>query len=301
MLILVTGGTGFIGRSLCNRLLAEGHAVAVLSRQPAAVAGLFGSKVTPIQQPALASILQRCDAVINLAGAPIFGPRWSAARKRVLLDSRVTLTDQLVSVMADLQTRPRILLSGSAIGYYGDQGDVSLSEAATPSGGFSHELCAAWERAAGWATELGVRVCTLRTGLVLGPKGGLLQRMSLPFRLGLGGRLGTGRQWMSWIHIDDHVEAMLALLNTPQAQGPYNLTAPTPVTNRVFTEALARQLHRPAIAHLPAPLLRLLLGEMAELLLSSQRVVPQRLTEELGLVFKFPTLELALSDCLKPS
>ena len=125
--------------------------------------------------------------------------------------------------------------------------------------------------------------------------------MLLPFRLGLGGRLGSGRQWMSWIHIEDHVEAMVALLNSPHAQGPYNLTAPTPVTNRLFTEALARHLRRPAIAHLPAPLLKLLFGEMAELLLGSQRVIPQRLTEELGLVFKFPTLDDALADCLKPS
>jgi uncharacterized protein (TIGR01777 family) len=299
MRILVTGGTGFIGRALCRRLLADGNAVGVLSRQPATFAGLFGAHAQPIEFPIQTADIEGYDAVVNLAGAPIFGPRWSTARKQLLRDSRVQLTEQLVGRLGQLSKPPRVLLSGSAIGYYGDHGATAVDETASPSNGFSHELCAAWELAGQRAVEFGMRVCTLRTGVVLGPDGGLLQRMSVPFRLGLGGRLGDGRQWMSWIHLEDHLNAMLHLLQDPRASGPFNLTAPNPVTNGAFTEALARLLRRPAFLHLPAPLLRLLFGEMSELLLASQKVLPKRLTEQTDLSFRFPTLTDALADCLK--
>ena len=300
MRILVTGGSGFIGRSLCSRLLTEGHSVSVLTRKPAHTAGLFGSRITTIGYPLRSSLPGHFDAIVNLAGAPIFGRRWSAARKQLLFDSRVTFTKQIVDWIAQMDPRPSVLLSGSAIGYYGDQGEDTLEETSPPSkDGFSHELCSAWEGAAVSAEHMGVRVCTLRTGIVLGPSGGLLQRMSVPFRLGLGGRLGTGRQWMSWIHLQDHIAALLALLNDPKAAGPYNLTAPEPVTNRFFTESLGRHLHRPAFLHLPAPLLKWLLGEMSELLLGSQKVIPRRLIREEAFGFQFPTLDAALADCLK--
>lgn len=298
MRILVTGGTGFIGRSLCRRLLADDHAVSILSRRPATVAGLFAGGPTPIPYPLHAASLSGHDAIINLAGAPIFGARWTASRKQVLRDSRVALTERLVTCIGQANPRPGILISGSAIGYYGDQGDTTLDETSASMDSFSHALCADWEHAAQGAREFGVRVCTVRTGVVIGPGGGLLQRMSLPFRSGLGGRLGTGRQWMSWIHIEDHVSAMLKLLCEPTANGPYNLTAPHPVTNGAFTATLARRLRRPAFLHLPAPLLKLLFGEMAELMLGSQRVIPARLMQELNFSFRFPTLDGALAHCL---
>jgi uncharacterized protein (TIGR01777 family) len=297
--VLVTGGTGFIGRFLCRRLLADGHAVDILSRQPANVAGLFGHRVTTHEFPVRPTVIDGVDAIINLAGAPIFGPRWSAARKRLLFESRVGLTEQLVQGIALAKKKPTVLLSGSAIGFYGDHGDQPLDESASPTDDFAHQLCDAWELAACRASDYGVRVCTLRTGLVLGPGGGLLQRMSGPFKLGLGGRLGDGRQWMSWIHIEDHIDAMMRLLTEPALRGPFNLTAPHPVPNRVFTQTLAAAVHRPALFHLPAWLLRFLFGEMASLMLCSQRVLPKRLTEQADLRFRFPVLDSALADCLK--
>jgi uncharacterized protein (TIGR01777 family) len=298
MRILVTGGSGFIGQSLCRRLLADGNAVDVVSRQPAKVAGLFGAHTTLHSYPITPRLIEQADAVVNLAGAPIFGPLWTAARKKILWDSRIGVTEQLVDALATAQRKPKILISGSAIGYYGPHGNDALAESSEPSPDFGHALCAAWEQAALRAETVGLRVCTLRTGLVLGPRGGLLQRMSIPFRLGLGGRLGKGEQWMSWIHLNDHVNAIVHLLGSSTLHGPFNLTAPNPVTNRAFTDCLAAAVHRPAFLHLPAWLLRGLLGEMADLLLGSQRVFPRRLTDEAGFQFAFAELDHALADCL---
>lgn len=269
----------------------------VLSRSSERVRRVCGNDVTPVTDLDSLQAGDRFDAIVNLAGAPIFGRRWSRSRKQILWDSRVGLTDQLVEFIARADDKPATLLSGSAIGFYGDQGDLVLDESSPAADDFSHRLCAAWEASANRACDFGVRVCMLRTGLVLGKNGGLLQRMVPPFKLGLGGRLGSGAQWMSWIHLDDHVRAMTTLLEAGNLSGTFNLTAPNPVTNADFTAALAAHLHRPAWFHLPAALLRLLFGEMSGLLLASQRVVPRRLSEA-DFPFRYATLDAALTEAL---
>jgi len=234
------------------------------------------------------------DAVINLAGEPIVDAYWSTRRKQVLWDSRVTLTEELVRRINLAEHKPAVLLSGSAVGYYGDRGDTVLDENAGAGAGFSAELCKAWEGAAR-AAEPAVRVCLLRTSPVLSRDGGLLGKMLPPFKLGLGARLGGGRQWMSWIHIDDYVALVLRLLQDAQARGPFNMAAPEPATNREFTAALAQAVQRPAWFVAPAWLLRLGMGERASLMLEGQRVVPGKFIAA-GHVFRFPHLADALRD-----
>ncbi len=293
MRILVTGGTGFIGRPLCARLLAEGHQLTVLSRHPAGVASLIAPAVTAWDSLDQWQAEDTFDAVINLAGLPIIDAAWTAARKQALWDSRVTLTRQLVAKIRNAVQPPAVFLSGSAIGYYGDCGDRAVDEADPAGQDYGATLCNAWEQAALEASSENTRVCLLRTGLVLHPSGGMLGRMSLPYRLGLGGAIGSGEQWMSWIHRDDHIAIMLRLLHTSTAAGIYNLTAPTPVNNRTFSHELARSFNRPDILTTPAWLLRLILGERAELLLTGQKVLPKRILE-LGYTFEYPELEAAL-------
>ncbi|GAB2884236.1 TIGR01777 family oxidoreductase [Uliginosibacterium flavum] len=297
MNILITGGTGMLGRALCAVLLAEGHQLTVLSRQPAKVAKLCGASVQ-----AFASLDDwrpgvHFDAVINLAGAQILDFPWTEVRKHALWASRITLTEQLTAAIARAERKPSVLLSGSAIGYYGDCGEAPCSDAfAVPNPSahdFGARLCAAWENAASQATGWGVRVCLLRTGLVLARQGGLLARMRLPFKLGLGARLGDGLQWMSWIHIDDWVGAVLALLRTESACGAFNLTAPQPVRNIEFTTTLGRSLNRPTPFTLPTVLLQLALGQRAYLLLGGQRVLPERL-QAISYRFQQPSLPEAL-------
>ena len=286
MNILITGGTGFLGRSLCSALMAQGHAVTVLSRQRAAkVQQLCGCKVTPRADLATWQQGEFFDAVVNLAGAPVFDRPWSVARKALLWESRVGFTQRLVARLAASCQPPQVLLSASAIGIYGDQGDCVLTEDSEPSADFLGRLCSAWEASAMAAGERGVRVCSLRTGLVLHASGGILHRMLLPFRCGLGARLGDGRQWMSWIGLEDWVGLVLRLLEDGRATGAYNLTAPHPVTNAEFTSALAKSVRRPAWAVAPACLLRGFLGERASMLLGSQRALPQKATS-LGYGFK---------------
>ncbi len=297
MKILLTGGTGLIGQTLCAALLRDGHVLTVLSRRPASVAQKCGAGVRAIATLAEWRADEAFDAVINLAGEPIVDARWTAQRKQRLLDSRVMLTQDLVARIAAAQRKPTVLLSGSAIGYYGDCGDAPCDEAAPAGTDFGAELCAAWEGAALQAADHGVRVCLLRTGLVLSAQGGLLAKMRLPFSLGLGTRLGNGRQWMNWIHIDDHVALVRQLLTQADASGPVNLTAPVPVTNADFTASLARALHRPACLAAPAPLLKLALGERSVLLLGGQRVLPAR-AAALGFAFNHRTLDQALQALL---
>lgn len=294
MRILVTGGTGFIGRHLVQALRARGDAVDVLSRQ-SAPAGL-GNGVTVYTR--LEQVPEGVDAVINLAGAPI-ARRWSEQYKAVLRDSRLRLTAALVEWMRTCSTPPAVLVSGSAMGYYGSQGDRTLNEQAAPKGGFSHDLCAAWEHEAAQASELGVRVCCVRTGLVLGRDGGALEKMVPLFKWGLGGPIGSGRQWVSWIHIDDEVNAILHLLDQPALSGAFNLTAPNPCTHEVFSKMLASVLRRPALLRMPAPLMRLLLGEAAELVVCGQRVVPEGLLAS-GYRFRYTTVDAALEQVLTP-
>jgi uncharacterized protein (TIGR01777 family) len=295
--ILITGGTGLIGRQLCTALLAERHALTVLSRSPDSVPAKCGAGVQAMASLAEWQPDRHFDAVINLAGEPIVDARWTAQRKQALWDSRITLTENLVQRIAAAQHKPRVLLSGSAVGYYGNRGNAALDEAAGPGEDFPAQLCAAWEAAALVAETFGVRVCLLRTGLVLSRRGGLLGRMLLPFRLGLGARLGNGRQWMSWIHIDDYVAMLLGLLRNEHARGPYNMTAPQPASNREFTATLAKVLHRPAPFIMPALFLKLVMGERACLLLEGQKVLPQNI-ESAGYRFAFANLADALKDLL---
>lgn len=293
--LLITGGTGFIGQVLCRELTARGWSLTVLSRQnPDKVTALCG-KVTVISNLNQTAGHPGFQAVINLAGEGIADKRWSEARKQALRDSRIALTRQLVEVMANWQSAPDVLVSGSAVGFYGDQKDQTVTEETLPHAEFTHELCRDWEQAALAAETLGVRVCLSRTGIVAGPKGGFLQRMLLPFRLGLGGRLGSGKQYMPWVHRDDVVAGLIWMLENPNASGAYNMVSPSPVTNAEFTRTLAKVLHRPALFPAPAAILKIALGEMATLLLTGQKAIPASLEQE-GFEFRYKNLALALED-----
>jgi len=293
MKILITGASGFIGRELVKALSQDGHELFLLTHQTVLSKDHFS--FNSLEE--LPEKISALDAVINLAGAPIMGRPWTEARKKVLWDSRVGLTEKLVDALAQLTSPPKIFLSGSAIGIYGDQGDTTLDESAVLQGGFGHQLCLAWEKAALKAETWGARVVILRTGLVIGAKGGFLKPMEWPFRLGLGGPIGPGRHWMSWIHRDDHIRLMCALLANPDARGPYNLTAPLPVTNSEFTATLARVVRKPAFIRIPSKLLQWTLGEMAGLLMESTRVIPEKALKE-GFLFQHPELEPAIREAL---
>lgn len=295
MNILMTGGTGFIGRALINSLVKDGHKVTVLSRTPDTVNKIIGNELTSLSNLEQLSSKQHFEVIINLAGAPIFDKYWSDARKQVIRDSRIKLTEQLLAYIARASIKPELLISGSAIGYYGDQGDTVLNESSTPHHDFSQRLCADWESSAQQAEQFGVRVCLIRTGLVLAHEGGLLQRMLRPFNLGLGGILGNGQQWMSWIHRDDWISIAKFMISNTAMQGAYNATAPQPVTNRAFTKILAQHLKRPALFPVPAWFLKMLLGERADLVLASQRVLPERLLAE-NFHFQYPELLSALTE-----
>jgi hypothetical protein len=297
MHILLTGGTGLIGRHLCKALLAEGYELTVFSRNPASVPAKCGAGVHAMAALADWKPDRFFDAVINLAGEPIVDARWTEQRKQVLRDSRIALTEELVRRIAAAEHKPAVLLSGSAVGYYGGRGDEMLDETSAAGNDFPAQLCVDWEASAAAAEKLGVRVCRSRTGLILSKEGGLLGRMLLPFRMGMGTRVGDGRQWMSWIHIDDYVAMVVRLLHDEQMRGAYNITSPAPVTNAEFTATLAAVLRRPAPFVAPAALLRLTMGESAGMLLEGQRMLPKRLLAA-GLTFRFGSLEAALKDLL---
>jgi len=297
MKYLITGGTGFIGRELCQALLTRNHSLVVLSRSPEKVVTTLGKQVTPLNHLQDLASSEYFDGIINLAGAPIFGGRWTDKRKRVICNSRIQITQDLVEFIARSHKKPGVFLSGSAVGFYGDHGDHFVSETSPGYDEFGHRLCVDWEREAEKASDQSVRVCLLRTGLVVGKNGGFLKPMILPFKLGLGGRLGSGQQWMPWIHLHDHISIILHLLEKPTLEGIFNLTSPNPVTNREFTRTLAGILHRPAFLHIPAWALNLILGEMSELLLGGQRAIPTRI-QDAGFSFKYPTLDVALQNVL---
>jgi uncharacterized protein (TIGR01777 family) len=294
MRYLITGGSGFIGRALSRALLADGQEVTVLTRDPVRAGVRLPQGVRLVAEW---NQVPPADAVINLAGENLAQGRWNAARKRALQDSRVGTTRALCAWIAAQSAPPRVLVSGSAIGWYGPRGDETLSEDAAPGQDFAANLCRAWENEAAKAQPLGVRVCYIRTGIVLDAEDGALKKMLLPFRLGLGGRMGDGRQWMSWIARADIVALIRWLVQNEQTAGVYNATAPTPVTNAQFTAALGRALHRPVWLPAPALALRLLLGEMAELLLTGQRVLPTRALRE-GFAFRYAALPAALEASL---
>ncbi|MEX2044781.1 MAG: TIGR01777 family oxidoreductase [Opitutus sp.] len=292
MKVLLAGASGLIGTALVPALRAAGHEVRRLVRRPPE--GTDGVAWDPgrlqIDPRAFADI----DAVVNLSGENIGAGRWSASRRERIFHSRVDATRTLVMAIAALARKPSIFISASAAGYYGDRGDELLTERSEIGHGFLPEVCLAWETHAEGAARVGVRTARLRLGVVLAEEGGAIGRMAPLFKLGLGGRLGHGRQWMPWISLDDAVRAILHILTHPHCEGAYNLTAPEPVTNADFTRALAGVLHRPAVLPAPAWALRLALGRMAdEALLASTRALPERLTRE-GFKFRHPEVRLAL-------
>jgi uncharacterized protein len=299
MKIAITGASGLIGRALAPALQDDGHTVVRMVRRPARgadeVAWDPGSRT--LEPAALAGV----DAVVHLAGAGIGARRWTAGYQRTLLDSRVGGTTTLASaITACAGEAPRIWLSASAVGYYGDTGDRIVDEASPAGTGFLAHLCEAWEEATGPAAEAGVRVCLLGSGLVLSPKGGLLGRTRPMFKLGLGGRLGSGRQYQSWISLHDEIAAIRYLLAADDIAGPVNLTGPEPVTNAEFTRTLGRLLGRPTVAAVPGFALRAALGAFAdEGVLTGQRVAPRVLTDH-GFTHTHPDLESALRWALSP-
>jgi uncharacterized protein (TIGR01777 family) len=295
--ITISGASGLIGRRLLKTLAADGHALHVLSRHAGTnlPANVKLSAWDPVKGEPPAEALREADAVIHLAGEPV-AQRWNADVKRRIRDSRVIGTANLVEALAKLPRRPKTLISASAIGYYGDRGDEVLTESALPGNDYLADVCVDWEKAAQSAEAFGIRVVRVRTGVVLDPKGGALAKMLPPFRMGVGGRVGSGRQWMSWIHAEDLAGMMVWALNGP-VSGPMNGVAPNPVTNAEFTHVLASTLHRPAMFPVPTFGLKLLFGEMSEVMLASQRVEPA-VAEAGGFQFRFPQLDRALADAL---
>jgi uncharacterized protein (TIGR01777 family) len=306
MRIFVTGGTGLVGRRLVRRLHERGDQAVILTRRAGHARELFGNNVVvvegdPMQSGDWMDAVADCDAVVHLAGENVFAHRWNAEFKRLLRDSRVLSTQHVVEalrrqpVRADGQTK--VLVSASAIGYYGPHGDEELTEDSPPGSDFLAQLCVEWEQAARAAEASGVRAAWVRVGVVLDKEGGALAKLLTPFRLCAGGPVGSGRQWMSWIHYADLVSLFLLALDNAQARGPLNGTAPNPVTNREFSKTLGRVLHRPSLVWTPALALRIALGEVAELITTGQRVLPKRALE-LGYSFQYPTLDAALTQIL---
>lgn len=294
--IAVTGSTGLIGAALVRSLLADGHEVVRLVRRPATT----GNEVEwdPKRQFVDVAGLVGCDAVVHLAGAGVGDRRWTEAYKREIRDSRVLGTAAIAEAVASLDTPPKVLVSGSAIGFYGDTGDRAVDESAPPGEGFLPSVCVEWEEAATAAQEADVRTVFARTGLVVAREGGAWGRLFPLFKAGLGGRLGNGSQYWSFIALHDHIAALRHLIDTPTLSGPVNLTGPDPVTNREVTAAMGRVLHRPTLFTAPAPALRIALGGFAEDVLGSQRVLPGQLLDS-GFSFAFPGIDAAIRAALR--
>jgi uncharacterized protein (TIGR01777 family) len=296
--IAISGASGLIGRRLLKVLAADGHSLHVFSRHAGTnlPAGIKLSVWNPARGEPPAASLQDIDAVVYLAGAPV-AQRWTAHAREAIRESRVTGTHNLVQALAKLPRKPQVLVCASAVGYYGSRGDEVLTESSAPGTDYLAKLCLDWENEAQAAEGLGMRVVRIRTGLVLDARSGALPRMLLPFRMGMGGKLAGGRQWMSWIHLGD-LAALFQFALTSRLSGPVNGVAPNPVTNSEFTRALAAAVHRPAIFPVPAMALRLIFGEMSQVLLASQRAVP-RAAETAGFSFRFQELGPALADILR--
>lgn len=300
MKLVIAGGTGLIGSALSLQLLEKGHSLTILTR-------FFGSRLptnskkyqlwSPPAPGAWEETIDGADAVVNLAGEPIAAKRWSEKQKEKIRSSRVDTTRALVAAIAKARTKPQLLLNASAVGYYGPRGDKSLTEETGPGNDFLSRVCIAWEEEAKKAQDYGLRVIRLRTGIVLAREGGALAKMAPPFKFFVGGPLGSGKQWLSWIHIEDEVGLILFLLEHPHAHGAVNATAPNPVTMTEFCKTLGRVLHRPSWAPVPAFVLRPMLGEMADMLLTGQRVFPDT-AQKLGYSFRYPTLYEALQTCM---
>ena len=294
MTIVIAGGSGFLGGILARRLAGEGHGVVILTRRAGGEPGFVSWQ--PDGSPgALPKHLNGADVVVNLAGERLPGKRWSLARKKALRSSRILSTRTLVRALAECEQPPRVFVSGSAIGYYGPHGDEPVTEVTPPGSDFLARLSVEWEQEAQAVVSPATRLAIVRTGLVLAKEGGALEAMLPPFRFGLGAKFGSGNQYMPWIHSDDWTAMVIWLMKNDRAAGAFNATAPTPVTNRTFTRTLGRVLRRPAILHAPAFVLRAVLGEMSDMLLTGQRVLPAY-AEQLGFRFSYRTLEPALAS-----
>jgi uncharacterized protein (TIGR01777 family) len=297
MRIVIAGGSGFLGRALAAGLAAEGHEVVVLSRRGSAIPGAARGVAWAPDGTATGGWSREIDgagAVVNLAGEGIADRRWSAQRKAAIRESRVRATRSVVAAIRDAQTRPPVLVQGSAIGYYGTDGDERLDESASPGSDFLADVCVRWEAEAHPVAALGCRLAVIRTGIVLARDGGALKELMRPFRFFVGGPMASGRQYMSWIHRDDWVRLVSWAIATTSASGVYNATAPEPVPNATFSRALGRAMHRPSLLPVPAFALRVIVGEFAQSgLIEGQRVVPRRALDA-GFQFKFPDLDSAL-------
>lgn len=301
MRIVITGGSGLIGSAVARDLGSAGHEVVVLTRDTSK-AGPLPPNTRAVQwdgrtASGWGSLVDEETAIVHLAGESVAAGRWTDEKKRRIRDSRVQSGQAVVEAIRNAKGKPRALLQGSAVGYYGPCGDEPVNEEHPPGGDFLGRVCVEWEESTAEVAALGVRRPVLRTGIVLSNEGGALPRMALPFRMMAGGPLGNGRQWFPWIHVVDEVGAIRCLLEREEADGPFNLNAPRPVTNRDFSQALGRVLMRPSFAPAPGFALRLVLGEMADALLTGQRAVPRRLLE-LGYLFRYPEADEALLSLL---
>jgi len=289
--VLITGASGLIGTALREALIARGDTVIGVSRDPNVVE--LGPETEWITWHQLQEGIDRSTAVVHLAGAGIADRRWTPARKRELRASRIDTAGRVVAAIRDTTSGPRVLISGSAVGYYGPRGDEPIDESGTPGEGFLADLCRDWEAA---AARSGVRTVLARTGVVLAERSGALPKMAVPFRLGLGGRVGSGDQWISWIHLDDVVHLILHAIDS-ELEGPLNVTAPQPVTNRELTKALGRTLKRPTVLRVPSAFLRLQMGEGASVVTTGQRVLPAKAAES-GYAFRFADVDAGLADLI---
>jgi uncharacterized protein len=300
MRLVVAGASGFIGSALCSRLLEKGHTLTLLSRSAPRDAGTPMKRWlrwTPGTPGDWEILVDGAEAVINLAGEPIAAKRWTEEQKQRIRASRIQTTSSLVGAIAKAKQKPAVLINASAIGYYGPHGDETITEEAGPGTDFLGQVCRDWEEEAKKAERLGLRVALVRTGIVLGRGGGALAKMGPPFKFFAGGPLGSGAQWMPWIHLEDEIGLMLHLIERSEARGPFNATAPNPVRMREFCQTLGRVMSRPCWAPVPAFALRILLGEMAEMLLTGQRVLPAA-AQKVGYGFRYPYLYDALKACM---
>lgn len=302
MHVIITGGTGLIGTALVQNLLKDGHQVTVLSRSPQQKQSpaLSGAQVVGWDARTAqgwGKVADGADAIVNLAGAGIADSRWSAERKREIVDSRVNAGKAVMEAIRNATQKPKVLIQSSAVGYYGPSDDTKLTESSSPGSDYLSRVCFEWEASTAGAKELGVRRPVLRTGIVLSTQGGALPKMLLPFQFFIGGPLGSGKQYFPWIHIDDEVRAIRFLLDSPTADGPYNLAAPNPPTNAEFSKQLGEAMGRPSLMPVPSFGLQILFGEMSTVLLDGQRAVPQKLQAD-GFQFQYAEAVPALRDVL---
>ncbi len=306
MLIFIAGGTGLVGSRLVRRLLERGDRALILTRRPEVARNKWGATCDilegdPMQGGLWMDAVADCDAIVNLVGEGVFNRRWRSSFKELLRTSRVQSTQHIVAALARKPRRgngqPKVLVNASAIGYYGPHGDEEVDERAVPGDDMLARLCVDWENAAGAAAAHGIRTVIVRVGVVLDREGGALKQMLLPFKMFVGGPVGSGKQWVSWIHHDDLIGVILLGLDQDAASGPMNGTAPNPVTNRDLAKEIGRALHRPSFMPTPRLALRVMLGEVAGLVTGGQRVLPRKALE-LGYKFKFPNLDAALADVL---